>query len=75
MAFSVQSSCVNDHTVICVLQRRKHEYSQQPALQNGAVCQQPGEPGGGANAGIPGGEAKSRESPLSDLATVRSFSA
>ena len=49
----------------------KYQYSEQLAVQDGAVRQQPGEPGRGTNASLPGGEKKSRKSTLPDLATVR----
>lgn len=49
----------------------QHQHPGQPAVTHGAVCQQPGEAGGGADAGLPGGEAQGREPPLPDSAPVR----
>lgn len=54
-----------------VSQGGQYQHSEQPAVQDGAVRQQPGEPGRGTNASLPGGEKKSRKSTLPDLATVR----
>lgn len=56
-----------------VSQGGQYQHSEQPAVQDGAVRQQPGEPGRGTNASLPGGEEKSRKSTLPDLATVRIF--
>lgn len=56
---------------LCFPQGGQHQYSEQPAVQDGAVCQQPGEPGRGTNTSLPGGEKKSRKPPLSDSAAVR----
>lgn len=49
----------------------QHQHPKQPAVQDGAIRQQPGEPGGGADAGLPGGEAESRKPPLPNPPTVR----
>lgn len=56
---------------LCAQQRGQHQYSEQPAVQDGAVRQQPGEPGGGANTGLPWGETESWKPPLSNFTTVR----
>lgn len=56
---------------LCFPQGGQHQHSEQPAVQDGAVCQQPGEPGRGTNAGLPGGETKSRKPPVSNPAAVR----
>lgn len=58
--------------IIFCPQGGQHQHPQQPAVQDGAVRQQPGEPGGGAHTSLPGGEEESRKPALSDFTTVRS---
>ena len=55
----------------CFPQGGQHQYPQQPAVQDGAVRQQPGEPGGGADSSLSRGEEKSWKPPLSNFTTVR----
>lgn len=56
-------------------QGRKYQHPGQPVVAHGAVRQQPGEAGGRAHAGLPGGEAQGRESTLPDPAPVSPASA
>lgn len=56
-----QSNGSKIRTVSCLFapQGGQHQYSEQPPVKDGTIRQQPGEPGGGEDTGLPGGETES----------------